>query len=124
MGLTPLDTAVEAWGPELPDWVRALAVACGQSTQVRVAEQLGRSGAVVSQILRRKYPADMARIEERVRGVFLDGRVMCPSLGELPVHECQDWRTKARAFVPSNALRARMYRACMGCPLNRKDPAE
>lgn len=124
MGLTPLDSAIAAWGPDLPDWVRALALACAHSSQVRVAEQLGRSGAVVSQILHNKYGADPARIEERVRGVFLEGRVMCPALGELPVHECQDWRAKARAFVPSNALRARMYRACGKCPRNRKEVEE
>lgn len=119
--MTPLDTATEAWGEGMPDWVRALAVACGKSSQARVAEALGRSGAVVSNILRNKYRADTARIEERVRGVFLDGRVMCPALGELPAHECQDWRGKSRELAMSNALRARMYRACGRCPRNAKE---
>ena len=44
----------EAWGAPLPDWVRALAVACQRASQAAVAKELGRSGAVVSQVLRPK----------------------------------------------------------------------
>lgn len=115
---TPLQVAEEAWGPDMPDWVRALAVECMRpgATQRAVAEKLGRTGAVVTQVLRRTYGAAYDRIEERVRGVFMDGRVECPSLGEVALQECQDWREKARVFSAGNPLRSRMFRACRACP--------
>lgn len=117
----PLETARLAWGEPLPDWIETLALVCGRSSQAKVAKELGRSGAVISQVLRRVYSADMANIEERVRGVYLDGKLDCPALGEMPVHQCQDWREKSRAFQVGNPLRARMFRACQNCPRNRKE---
>ncbi|MFN4172773.1 MAG: hypothetical protein ACK4GW_13565 [Pseudorhodobacter sp.] len=121
---SPLDAAREAWGEDLPDWVETLAIQCGLTSQIAVAREIGRSGAVISQVLRRKYPADTHQIEERVRGVYLEGRVACPGLGDIPTHECQDWRNKSRTFVIGNPTRARMYRACLVCPRNRKQPDE
>ncbi len=115
---TPLDIARAAWGEPMPDWVETLAVACSAkgSSQAKVADQLERSGAMVSQVLRKIYPGDMSRIEERVRGVFMDGRVACPGLGEIATQACQDWREKAARVVIGNPLRQRMYRACNSCP--------
>lgn len=118
---TPLDIARAAWGEPLPDWVETLAIACGQSSQAQVAKQLGRSGAVISQVLRRTYPASTAGIEDRIRGVYLAGTVECPALGAVPTNECQDWREKARHFALGNPLRVRMYRACQACPRSRKE---
>jgi hypothetical protein len=112
----PVELAEAAWGKPLPDWIEALARACAGSSQARVAKEIGRSGAVVSQVLRKCYGADMARIEERVRGIYLDGRVICPAIGEMPVNECQDWRLKARSFAVGNPMRTRMFRACNACP--------
>lgn len=115
-------TAEESWGAPLPDWVRALAVACQRSSQAAVAKELGRSGAVVSQVLRKKYPGSYQNVEERVRGVLLNGRVECPGLGTVPTHECQDWREKARVYAPGNPTRRRMFRACRACPVYVKEP--
>jgi hypothetical protein len=114
--VTPLQIARDAWGEPLPDWVETLAIACGKTSQAKVAAQLERSGAVVSQVLRKIYPADMDRIEVRVRGVFMDGRVACPGLGEIGVQLCQDWRDKAGTMVLGSPLRQRMHRACNSCP--------
>ncbi len=119
-----LTTAEAAWGADMPDWVRALAIACGRTNQRAVAQALGRSGAMVNQVLKRKYLADTSRIEERVRGLYLDGRVQCPALGELPSQQCQDWRDKSATFAAGNPLRTRMFRACRACPINRKEAAE
>lgn len=116
--------ASEAWGEPLPDWVRALALACARSSQSAVAAQLGRSSALVSTVLRKAYEGSYARVEERVRGVLMDGRVECPSLGQVPSHECQDWREKARAYVSGNPLRLRMFRACRACPVYLKGGEE
>lgn len=120
MKITPLDLAHEAWGTPLPDWIETLALACGRTSQARVAEQLDRSPAVISQVLRKIYPADLTRIEERVRGVFMDGRVACPGLGEIAVQLCQDWRGKAGKLEVGNPLRVRMFRACNGCPRHKE----
>lgn len=120
----PLDTARLHWGDDLPDWVELLAVECGRSSAARVAEKLDRSPAVISQVLRRKYPAETTRLEERVRGVFLDARVPCPVEGTMPLQQCQDWREKSRLFQRGNPLRTRMFRACNACPRNQKDFVE
>jgi hypothetical protein len=112
----PVEVATAAWGEDMPDWVRVLARACQQSSQNKVAQGLGRSGAVVSQVLHRRYGADLARIEERVRGVYMEGQVECPGLGQIALHACQDWRAKARTWAAGNPTRTRMYRACRACP--------
>lgn len=120
---THLNAARLAWGPALPDWVEVLALECGRSSQTAVAKVLGRSTAIVSQVLNRKYSADMGRIEDRVRGTFLNATLDCPSLGELPLQQCQDWREKAGQFAMGNPLRVRMFRACNICPRHIKEEA-
>lgn len=120
----PLETAQEAWGDAMPDWVRVLALACTRASQAKVAKQLDRSGAVISQVLRNIYPAQTTGIEERVRGVFMDGVVECPAEGAMPAHTCQDWRGKARSFVVGNPRRTTMYRACRTCPRFLKEGEE
>lgn len=117
--LTPLDMARASWGEDLPDWVETLAIECGRSSQIDVARKLERSGAVISQVLRNKYPADTRQIEDRVRGVFLAGQVECPGLGTIATHLCQDWRGKAGTFAIGNPLRTRMFRACNACPRHK-----
>lgn len=118
---TPLDIARAAWGDPPPDWVERLAIECGTSTQRRVADQLGRSAGLVSQVLRNKYPGDMAAIEDAVRGVWMGASVACPALGTISTAECQMWRARSRRLVNTNSLRVRMFRACNACPRNQKD---
>lgn len=122
--ITPLQAAQSAWGDELPDWVAVLARQCTERSQAAVARDLDRSGAVISQVLRRIYPADTARIEERVRGLFMAGQVDCPALGPLSTLKCQDWREKSREFVLASPQRGRMYRACNSCPRNKPSTPE
>lgn len=121
---TPMDAARAAWGEDMPDWVLALARVCTETSQAAVARELGRSGAIISQVLRGIYPADTARIEERVRGLYMDGQVDCPALGPLSTLLCQDWREKSREFVVGNPKRTRMFRACLRCPRNQKEVVE
>jgi hypothetical protein len=117
----PVATMRTAWGEAAPDWIVALARACAASSQGRVADRMGRSAAVVSQVLRNKYPGDMRAVEELVRGCYLAATVDCPSLGTLPTNECAKWRRKARVFSGANALGVQMYRACQRCGLFRKE---
>jgi len=113
---SPIETARAAWGADIPDWVEALALACTASSQNKVAARLGRSAAMISQLLRRKYPGDLRAVEDLVRGHLLAGTVECPALGALPMHECRAWMAKATSFENTNALRVRMFRACRLCP--------
>ncbi|WP_296639139.1 hypothetical protein [Roseinatronobacter sp.] len=112
----PVDVARAAWGDALPDWVERMALQCAATSQNKVAARIGRSAALVSQVLRNKYPGDLHAVEELFRGHFMAETVRCPELGTLPLHECHDWMAKARHFQSTNTLRVRMYRACKRCP--------
>jgi hypothetical protein len=121
---TPTDVAFEAWGQPLPDWIARLAAECDLTSQAKVAKRLGYSGAVVSQVLRKKYPGALGAVEETVRGVLLAAVVECPQLGEIGTMVCREWREKARAFSGHNALRVTMFRACTRCPRFRASDRE
>lgn len=112
----PVATAEAHWGADMPDWIRALAEACAETSQNKVATRIGRSAGLVSHVLRKSYPGDMASVEELVRGAFMGGEVSCPGLGQIPMDECNVWRRRAKKFSSSNTLRVRMYRACTRCP--------
>ena len=118
----PMEVARAAWGLPLPDWIEALARACVASSQNAVAGKLDRSGALVSQVLSKTYLADTARIEQRVRGIYLVGKIGCPGLGVIPAHVCQDWRDKGRKYQVGNPTRTRMFRARAVCPRSHKAP--
>lgn len=123
---TILEAAQAAWGDPLPDWIETLALECQMTSQGRVAKALDVSAAVISQVLRRKYAASTDRVEERVRGVYLDGKVNCPALGELATNECLRHRDAAKSFQMASPRRALMYRACNRCPrfLEKPDDPE
>lgn len=113
---SPIETARQSWGPDMPDWVERLARECARTTQVAVGQKLGRSGSLISQVLRNRYQGDMYGVEDAVRGAFMHATVSCPALGTLPTDECQSWRRKARGGIRTNALRVRMLNACNSCP--------
>lgn len=119
----PVEIAREAWGASMPDWVARLAAECAASSQTRVAARMERSATMVSQVLRAKYPGDLAAVEDVVRGVFMGATVTCPQLGTIPANACQDWRRKSQKFSSVNSLRVDMYRACARCPRNRREEA-
>lgn len=109
-------TVRECWGHPVPDWVQALALACRESSQVKVAKRLKVSGSVVSQTLRKSYRGDLQKVEQRVRGALMGLLVDCPELGAMPANECQDWQKAARRQINTNAMRVQMLRACRRCP--------
>lgn len=120
----PIETAQAAWGDALPDWVAGLAAECAATSQNRVAAKLGRSAALISQVLRNKYPGDMEAVEELFNGAFRSVAVSCPALGTIPANECRLWRERARKFTGTNSLKVRMFRACNHCPRHRKGQPE
>ena len=110
--------AAVAWGDDMPAWIAALAAACDDTSQRRVAEAIGYSTATVSLVVRRAYAGDLARIEQAVRVAFMGGTVSCPTLRqELPSHDCVAWQR--RPYDGSNHQTVRMFQACRACP-NRK----
>lgn len=115
---SPIEIIETSWPEPVPDWVRVLATECAAASQNQVATRLGRSAALISQVLRNKYRGDMAAVEELVRGKFMNATIACPALGDIPSHECQGWRAKSRTVGTANSLRVRMYRACNKCPRN------
>ena len=116
-GRSMAEIAAEFWGPDVPDWIEVLAKACDATSQSKTGHAIGRSGPVVSEVLRQKYKGDMAGIEELVRGKLMRAVVQCPALGILPTHECQSWRKASDHFLGTNSLRVRMYRACNRCAI-------
>jgi hypothetical protein len=110
----------EHWPDGAPDWIVVLASEADATSQKQVATRLGRSGPLVSQVLRNRYTGDLAVCEELVRGILMDTTLECPSLGDIAVNECRDWRKKSEKWVSVNALRSRMFRACNRCPKNGK----
>lgn len=117
----PMQSVAKGWPEGAPDWVVRLAEECAASSQNKVAVRLGRSAALVSQVLKNKYSGDLAAVEELVRGVFMAATIECPALGRIPSNECQKWRAKARRYSPANMMRVNMYRACTRCPRNAKE---
>ena len=95
MNGSPIDIARAAWDTDLPYWIARLAEECAASSQNRVASRLGRSAALVSHVLRRKYPGDMAAVEALVRDVLMPVSVNCPVLGEIATSTCRDWMVRA-----------------------------
>lgn len=116
--MSVLTTAREAWGGECPDWIEALAVECDRTSQNQVAKRLERSTALISNVLRNKYRADMRATEELVRGTLMSETIVCPALGEIGKQTCQKWRRKSRNFENVNSLYVQMFRACNRCPRN------
>lgn len=118
---SPIDTAQQAWGNPLPDWIAVVAEQCTKMSQSRVASRLGYSPAVISQLLRGRYKGNVDAIEDAVRGAWMGATVSCPVVGEMRTDVCRDWQRKARDFKPTNSNRARMYWACASCPRARKE---
>jgi hypothetical protein len=119
-----LAVAKDAWGDELPEWVVDLARECEATSQNKVAARMEYSAALISQLLRNKYPGDLTAVREVFDGVFRNATVACPALGDIPGQDCRSYRAQAKVFAPSSNFRARMYRACRGCPRNQKEASQ
>lgn len=114
----PLEKARAAWGTAMPPEIEALANACRSGTASAVAAQLGYSAALVSHLLARKYPGDVALAFAKIRGTLMGETVDCPIVGQIPTPRCLI--EQKRPFSATNSIRARLYHACRTCPHNRK----
>lgn len=109
------EMARQVWGDALPEWVALLAEAVDAANQRAVAEVIGYSPAVVSQVLKGVYAGNTDRVRDAVLGAYAGLTVACPVLGDVPRQECL--RYQREGYVATNPLRVRLYRACRGgCP--------
>lgn len=106
--------AIAAWGGVLPDWVKALAEACDETSLRKIAAKLNASPAIVSLAIGNKREK-LDFIKAKVEAVLMITIVACPVLGVLGRDECL--REQAQPFSAANPLRVQLYRACRnGCP--------
>ncbi|TVP15367.1 hypothetical protein AYI87_06790 [Shewanella sp. KCT] len=95
-------------------WQQILAEKAKEQGQKRVANTLGVSKTVISQLINQCYPGDMQRMQKLVEGAYMHSTVICPIMGEIPLHQCDKHQNNT---VTSNPIKLRIYRACRGgCP--------
>lgn len=118
---TAMSRALAAWSP-LPDWVKSLALAVDNASMRKVAEQIGKSPALVSRILTNSYGARTDEIERMVRARLLADTVDCPLFGPIPLDSCI--RHRRMKGPPHNAVRRAFAATCPTCPNNtdRREP--
>lgn len=111
-----VEKARAAWGNSAPEWVIVLAEACDLrgSSQTEVGKRIGITNSAVSQVLSNAYIGRLDRIEQRVKGELMKQCVTCPVLGEITSRRCMD--EQKRAYVPTNAVRRELHKACPRCP--------
>lgn len=118
--MSALEKARDAWGADMPAWVRVLAEECDRTSQNKAAIRLGRSSSLVSNVLSNKYggeyAGDLEAVEELVRGALMGETLICPVLGEIDKKACRDWRGRAGEFSARNTRAVQMFRACNRCP--------
>ncbi|MBY6223592.1 helix-turn-helix domain-containing protein [Ferrimonas balearica] len=99
----------------MSNWIEVLAEQAKQHGQKAVADKLGLSRTTISQVINRKYPGDLARVQALVEGAYMDKAVACPVLGCLPLNECLIHQANKR--TTGSPIRIKLYRACRsGCP--------
>lgn len=109
-----VDRVANEWGAFIPDWISVLAEECDASSQRQIAEVLGVSTALISNVLGNKYTGDLTRIEQEVNARFLRSEVDCPVLGTIPAADCFDHQ--GRQFSTANPVTVKLFRACPNCP--------
>jgi hypothetical protein len=113
---TNVARAVQAWGTDMPAWVRLLASACDASNQRRVGDKIGRSSGYVSRVLSRTYAGSYEEAETLVRAAYGNEDVLCPIWGSIPLASC----VRARRWEgPARNQAHHLHAAhCPTCPNN------
>ena len=108
--------ARERWGQAAPEWIVVLAQACDSTSQSAVSKRLGISNSMISTALQNAYPGRMDKLEQRVRGEYMNQRVACPVLGDITSRKCLDSQAWVKNYAPTNGMRVELRRACVTCP--------
>lgn len=102
-------------GAATPDWLAELAQIADARGLKFVADELDYSRSTISQVISGKYPGDLNRVEQLVRGAFMGLTVQCPVLGEVGRDRCLSEQKKP--FMATSAMRAQLFHSCRsGCP--------
>ena len=104
----------KAWGVNPPDWIAALAGACDELSQAKVAFAIGYSPSVVNQVLAGVYAGKTEKVERAVRNIYLPEQVSCPVLGEITTTRCA--AAQGQPLSTANPLRIALARKCPLCP--------
>jgi hypothetical protein len=109
--------ARKSWGDYLPDWVESLARESDRTSQAAAGRAIGRSAALVNQVIKRSYKGDLTAVEPLVRGALMNEVVDCPVMGELATNICLE--NQDAKFSAHNHIRVQLYRACKTCEHRR-----
>ncbi len=108
-----LERALRAWGDDMPSGVKALAVACDNSSQNQVAAQIGRSTAAISCVLNNSYKGDLNAVLKDFEAWDTGETIDCPILGEISGGKCK--KTQAQKPQSASTLSMRQWRTCLNC---------
>lgn len=103
-------------------WIQVLKAECDKSSQSKVAGLLRKSSGdnfpsptVINQVIKDKYPGRTDRLKALVEGVYMEGKVTCPIMGDMSSDRCVE--IQSRDFAPVNHQWVKLYKACRnGCP--------
>jgi hypothetical protein len=103
------------------DWLAVLQAqieAPGKSMRI-IAEELGYSHSVISQVLKGTYTGDVNKVRAKVEGAYMGAMVHCPGYGgDIPRNRCIE--QQGRPFAATNPSRVRLYHTCPTCPNSTK----
>lgn len=98
-------------------WLEVLQAEVNASSLAVVADKIGLSRTLISQVCNEKYPGDLGRVQKLVEGNLMGHKVACPILGEIPVHQCMAHQRRKAGDVGNTPNEIRLYKACRsGCP--------
>lgn len=99
----------------MSDWIKVLRGECTRVGRKRVSIIINYSETVISQVLNGKYPGDLKRVEEKVKGALMGATVDCPVVGEMPRNRCIDHQRRAGSFAATNPTRVQLSQTCPTC---------
>ncbi len=103
-------------------WIEILKKEVETKGPKQVALELGVSRATVDLLCSGKYPADPAKMVEKIKSIYgTNGQVSCPVLGAITPLKCAEtWkRSRLIGMKAGNPDTLRLYKACQTCAVRR-----
>ena len=111
----------EAHGGAPQDWLLELARLADDEGLAGAKKRIGYSRSAISNVINGKYPGDLTRFEQMVRGALMSLLVECPVLGTIGRDRCLT--EQKEPFRATSRHRAQLYHACRnGCPNAKLSP--
>lgn len=103
-------------------WLEVLREEIKRTSLQKVADKTGLSRTLLSQVSNDKYPGDLERVQSVIESVFMGATVVCPILGEIPMHVCLSHQKTSPGAVGDNPQSIKLYKACRSrCPHSQID---